>query len=778
MNLAKRASLVILPVVISSYLLVACFMYEREEAAILNLEQSKLEQHADHLKSAYASYRGFIIAYLSTLIEGEILAGYLSDSSNVYREKMLTAHLKSAVNRFEGDGQLFASLTLFNADDEVYLYLENSIDPFATMPAAQQTLIKNMGQSKQLERWEHVTKNAQSLLQYAIALDPRTLAMPVLISQDSITRLLIAVKPKRYDELLQTIKGDYDAVVSYGPNKILREASSKLFAQVKLASNNYLSIEPDGKYLSSQLKSLKTRLLIFTLLSILFTFTLLQWLIRKFITGPIIDLDNQLTDIKEKRISSIKISSADNEVSSLGRKFHELYEALNGAFKESYEKARIDSLTQLPNRLSFHEDAEKLLAFSKKTSSTLSLVYIDVDDFKFVNDKYGHETGDELLQAIAIEFNYLVSKSMPKCIPSVAYRLSGDEFVILLSGHSRDSVKNISNQVLESFTKGFEVGGRLFVISASIGVACYPSDGNSITQLVSNADLAMYQAKKTGKNLVAIYSDELAENERKVKELEALLKSVNPKEEFSLHYMPIVDQAGSIKSCEALLRWCSPKLGQIPPDLFIPIAEEIGVYEMIDCWVVEQAFKDYIDLRQLSAIDFNISINISSAQLNSERFLLQLELLCNQYAISTNNFTIEITETFAMKQSHEVISWLESIRRLGFKIAIDDFGTGYTSIMQMVNYPVDMIKFDKQLIERITQSDRVHLAGALINLCHIQGIEVVAEGIETSLQSECLKQANCDYQQGYLIAKPMSYSQLNKWLVSYANKKDKELLTF
>lgn len=777
MNLAKRASLVILPVVISSYILAACFIYDREEAAILNLEQSKLEQRIDHLKTAYSSYQGFIVAYLSTLIEGEILGGYLYDTRNVYREKMLTAHLKSAVNRFEGDEQLFASLSLFDLNDEVYLYLENSIDPFATIPASQQKLIKQMDQAKQFERWQHVNTNDQGILQYAITLDPRTLAMPVLVSQDNVTHLLIAVKPERYDELLQSTKQIYDAKVTYELQQTSRESSQVLFAQVELAKDYYLIIEPNANYITAQLKSLQTRLLFITLMSIFITFALLQWLLRKFITGPIIDLNKQLTDIKEHRVTSIDISQANNEVASLGRKFNELYEALNKAFKESYNQARVDSLTQLPNRLRFNEDAEKLLASAKKSNGSLSLIYIDIDDFKFVNDKYGHDTGDKLLKAIAHHFHSLISEILPESLATLAYRLSGDEFVILISDHSKFSVKEVSNQVLQLFTEGLEIENRRLAISASIGIASYPSDGVTITQLVSNADLAMYQAKKNGKNFVAAYSDQLAESERKVKELEYLLKEVNPDEEFSLFYMPIVDTDGKIKSCEALLRWCSPKIGQISPELFVPIAEDIGIYEMIDCWVVEQAFKDYAGLQQLSVDGFNISINISSAQLNSDRFLLQLEALCNQYNISTQNFTIELTETFAMKQSNEVISWLESIRRLGFKIAIDDFGTGYTSIMQMVNYPVDIIKFDKQLVERITQSDRMHLAGALINLCHIQGIEVVAEGIETSLQSECLKHANCDYQQGYLIAKPMSYSALKKWLVNYAKQNSKKLLT-
>jgi diguanylate cyclase (GGDEF)-like protein len=770
MNLAKRASLLILPVVILSYTLMGWFIYERECRAIAKFEQNKLEQRADHLKFSYASNSRFIVSYLSSLIEGGVLSAYLNGTDDIYRQKMLTSHLKTAVKRFEGERQIFASIALFNSKDELNLYIENSDDPFAEISQQQRNLVKQMNEQKQFNLWNHLSIKGQSVVQRGITLDSRTLFAPVLFDQSAVTKIVIQVKAARYDELLLQTKQEYNARVRYLPNELPASALVQgLSAQVKLASNNILVIEPAKQYFSEQLSELQLRLLLIMLLSIVFTFSLLQWLILRFITDPISQLDQQLTDIIAGTKSTIDFNGTTHEVSRLGRKFQSLYEELNGAFKESYAQARIDSLTQLPNRISFNEVAVTALMEAKNSHSELSIVYIDLDDFKFVNDKYGHEVGDQLLKSLAIRFSKLIATnptndiSVNKSSPLV-FRLSGDEFIAILPGYGSEAAKQLGEKILGLFSCGFELDNKCLTLSASIGVSSYPNDGDRVFQLVSNADLAMYQAKKTGRNRVSLYSNALAEDDRRLKEIEVRLKDVDTDKEFTPYYMPIVDKEGKYKGFEVLLRWHSPHLGWVSPADFIPVAESCGVYEMIDIWVIEQTFKNYALLQNLWPTPFTISINVSSAELNSDRFISQLEELSARYAIPVGSFILEITETFAMEQSVDTIDWLDRIRQLGFKIAIDDFGTGYTSLMQMVDYPVDVIKFDKQLVERITQVKQQHLAKALINLCHIQGISVVAEGIETQSQSLSLKQANCDFQQGFLIAKPMPLCELQEWL--------------
>ncbi|MEH6446156.1 MAG: bifunctional diguanylate cyclase/phosphodiesterase [Oceanospirillaceae bacterium] len=777
MNLAKRASLLILPVVIVSYAVIGWVIYEREHSAIEKIEQNRLTQQADHLKFSYATYNNFIVAYLTSLIEGDALSPYVSDSSNIYLEKMLTNHLKSAVNRFEEERQIFASLSIIDSKNKVILYIENSTDPFAEIGQEQRYLAQQMAKLKQLQTSQHAIMEGTSIIQLGTTVDLRTLTAPIKFEQQSTARIVIAVKPARYDELLLQVKHEYDANIRYSKTKLTEhELTQDFFIQVKLSKDHFLVIEPSSYYLKDQLQQIKIRLALIILLSVLFTFTILQCLIRSFITRPIELLDRQLTDVIARQKDNIEFSNSQDEVGRLGRKLHSLYSALNSAFQESYAQARIDSLTQLANRVAFNEAAMSALISAKKLNNELSIVYIDIDDFKFVNDKYGHEVGDDLLKSLAKKFKSLVPNPGLKPNDFQVYRLSGDEFIILLTNQNSQSAQHIGSKVLQLFTNGFELENRRLAVSASIGIASFPADGMRISQLVSNADLAMYQAKKSGRNRVAVYSNELAKDDRKLKEIEKLLQDVNPDKEFTLYYMPIIESNGEFKGCEALLRWHSPHIGHISPETFIPIGEESGVFEMIDMWVIEQAFKDFIPIQQLWPEAINISVNISSAELNSDRFIVQLKELCSRYSIPANSFTLEITETFAMEQGVNAIQWLEQIRQLGFQIAIDDFGTGYTSLMQMVDYPVDIIKFDKQLIARITQTGREQLANALIDLCHLQGTTVVAEGVETLTQSQYLTRVNCDFQQGFFIAKPMPFNKLKIWLEKNESKRQTTLM--
>ncbi len=766
MNLEKRTSLLILPVIIISYAMIAWIIYERESHSLQALEKNRLEQRASTIGFTFTSYNNFLDTYLTSLLEGNVLAAYLRNTNNIYREKMLTSHLEAAISRVRHNQQTFASLSIFDSDNTPSLYIENSTDPFAEIRPAQTRFAHEMAEQKMRRHWEHLSDNpAYTSIQQGIAIDAKTLLTPTLLQAESTYRIVVTVRPDKFDTLLAKTLSEYQAKIRYfGIESPLQQEPGYFSAVVKLSANHFLLIEPSKEYLASLLKQLQVRLLGITSISIMITFILLQLLIRRFITNPIVQLDNQLTDVIARKKDNIDYPYAEDEVGRLGRKFHSLYEKLNQAFQESFLQARIDALTQLPNRISFHEAAEKLLLDAEKNQQQFSIIFIDIDNFKFVNDKYGHEMGDELLKAIAAKFNHLITITLKQDNASCVYRLSGDEFIIMLPEHDSESANLICNKILKLFTNGFNFERGHFAVTASLGLACYPQDGSSITQLISNADLAMYQAKNTGKNRLAHYSNKLAKNDRQLKEIEFQLKDINPEEELSLNYMPVIDHEDSVKGCEALLRWNSPHIGPVSPAVFIPVAEETGVFEMIDLWVIEQSFKDYPQLQSILGEHLQVSINISSAEVRSDNFIYKLKALCNRYGINPGDFILEITETFAMEQSSEAIQWLERLRQLGFKIAIDDFGTGYTSLMQMVDYPVDIIKFDKQLVERITQTERRHLAKALIDLCHIQSIQVVAEGIETQEQSRCLWQADCDIQQGFLIARPMPIDTLKSWL--------------
>lgn len=770
MNLNKRASTLILPVIFVSYALTALVIYEQQSRSIQQLEQNKLDLRLSTLLSEFSFYDHFLDAYLVSLLEGETLEKYIREPNNIYRDSILSANLKSAVKRYFNSSEKFTSLSIIDSRQQNLFYVENSTDPFSTIQDEQLKMASAMQSSNQINKWEHHLQPSGSLIQHGISIDSRTLTTPHATQLDNTLQVIVAISPSSFDQLLQETQTEYNAEISFLlDQKRNNQNNGKLFSSVQLKDNYSLLITPSLSYLNALLLELQLRCIFIVAIGTILTFSLLQMLIRQFITSPISLLDKQLTEVIERSRQNIDAPTSNDEIGRLGRKFHNLYQQLHQAYRESHIQSRTDALTQLPNRAAFYDTATRTIKTADKAHSPISLIYIDLDNFKFVNDKYGHEMGDQLLKTVAIKLNHIISisiKNQANALPS-AYRLSGDEFIVLLPDINSSQAQVFCDKILNLFSDGyhFELGN--FPVTASIGIATYPQDGHTLSQLISNADLAMYQAKRSGKNKQAIYSKDLAKKDRQAKDIESKLKSPSFKDELTLNYMPIVDKSGEIKGCEALLRWNSKTLGAVSPALFIPIAENTGMFELIDLWVAEQAFKDFSRLKETFGESFELSINISSAEIGSEHFINRLEKLSSEHSIQPNSIILEITETFSFDKEHSALEWLSELRLLGFKIAIDDFGTGYTNLMQMIEYPIDTIKFDKQLIDRLTQPEKHTLAKALINLCHIQGINVVAEGIESAADYKILLDSGCDFQQGFYIAKPMPFNKIQLWFESY-----------
>lgn len=423
-----------------------------------------------------------------------------------------------------------------------------------------------------------------------------------------------------------------------------------------------------------------------------------------------------------------------------------------------------DALTGLVSRLSFRKQLATELLHSHQQRQPLTLLYLDLDNFKYVNEKHGYEIGDKLLKSVARRLTYLVNRQVKgtSAGPWLA-RLSGDEFAIVLPQYSTTQAEPIVHKIRELFLEGFHFELGAFPISASIGIASFPLDGHTVTQLVSNAEMAMNQAKSSGGNRHKIYSYHLARIARRHHLIEQELKHADLDEEFSLHYMPIVDRQGKVHSCEALLRWHSANLGPVYPDEFIPIAESAGLFRKIDLWVARQAMADYAALQQLFSPEVTLAINVSSAELSSRSFYAALIQTAQQLAVPATGIELEITETFAKEHSEAVLDRLAKLQSKGFSIAIDDFGSGYTSLIQMVDFPVDRVKFDKSLVERLCGEHKEQMLSSLVHLCHQQQITIVAEGVETEAQKQSLLDAGVDCLQGYLFGKPMPLSELEVW---------------
>jgi len=335
--------------------------------------------------------------------------------------------------------------------------------------------------------------------------------------------------------------------------------------------------------------------------------------------------------------------------------------------------------------------------------------------------------------------------------------LAGDEFGVLLPDIQREvDLYPVCERIIKLFEGGFNSSRGKFSISASIGIAIYPDDGSSAVELTRNADAAMYQAKASGRDQYAFYSAELAERTRRERSIDLALKS-QPFDEFTLYYMPIIStEDSSVKSVEALLRWQSPTLGFVSPVEFIPIGEANGVFEALDLWVVQRTLRDTPRLLEFFGEGLIVSINISSAQLNSGGGFLNLMLCFQQSEIPTNRIQLEITETFAVEIGAHVEANLSLLKQAGFILALDDFGTGYTSLSQLIDYPLDVIKIDKSLVDRMVDERGRDLVLSLIGFCKQQGFSVTVEGVETAEQADMLTAGGADSLQGFHFSKPQA----------------------
>ena len=458
------------------------------------------------------------------------------------------------------------------------------------------------------------------------------------------------------------------------------------------------------------------------------------------------------------------IHDSDDEIGSLSRTFAGMYEDLRKSYQIAREMAERDGLARLYNRRMFNHFIERILTRAESEQGKVALLYIDVDNFKYINDKYGHGVGDELLRTFSDRLLDVLRPSDLVCYgasDNCSARLAGDEFaVILYDFDDNDLPRRVAERVLSICNTGYLTQSVKVSVSLSIGVACFPADAENSTELISNADSAMYQAKNGGKNQFSFFSRELAQKARRVVEIETGLKHLNYNE-LVLNYMPIVDSATRrIVGVEALVRWESKTLGLVSPAEFIPIAETTGAFREIDRWVITHACDDLPLLQQHFGADFRVSVNISSAELESLEFIDEITMMVQHDFIKPESMELEITETFHINHRNDSEEILARLRALGFSISIDDFGTGYTSLVQLVEYAIDKIKLDKTFVDRVLERGRIEVISSLVQFCKSQNFGVTAEGVESAEQAESLFGAGCDYLQGFYFSKPVTLAEL------------------
>jgi diguanylate cyclase (GGDEF)-like protein/PAS domain S-box-containing protein len=418
-------------------------------------------------------------------------------------------------------------------------------------------------------------------------------------------------------------------------------------------------------------------------------------------------------------------------------------------------QANYDSLTGLPNRDLCLERLHNKLNEELDEDSDVALLFIDLDRFKFVNDTWGHSSGDELLKLASIRLRNCIREK------DTVARFGGDEFVVLLMGLSnRFAIERVVKNILTSLSMPFHIGGNNeAVVSASIGVTVGPIDGDSVELLLKNADTAMYQAKAAGRNTYQFFTKSMNEAVSRRMHIEQELRQAIKQQEFVLHYQPVVSLSnGEIIGAEALIRWQHPSKGLIYPDSFIEVAEEAGLIEPIGQWVIEQACADLKHWHNLG-LKLQVAVNVSSRQCKQTSKtpitdIIKKALKVNE--ISPSNLKVEITESLLMDNSEEMKTTLQDIRRLGVAIYMDDFGTGYSSLSYLKHFPIDVMKIDRSFIAgSIDDKTDASLVEAVVLIGHSLSLKLVGEGIETKQHYDYLRSLGCDYGQGYFISKPI-----------------------
>ena len=419
-----------------------------------------------------------------------------------------------------------------------------------------------------------------------------------------------------------------------------------------------------------------------------------------------------------------------------------------------------DSLTKLPNRTLFMNKLNDQLELVYSKSAKGAIFFIDLDNFKNINDTMGHDYGDKLLVHLAKQFENLIDEKDTIC------RLGGDEFIILHPYVKESELEYYAKRFLDLFNKTLNIDNKQMFITASIGVALYPKDGTDTNTILKNADSAMYKAKELGKNRFILFDPQMYLKLERKTCIERILRSAIENNELSINYQPQYDaQKNEIFGFEALLRLNSKELGFVSPLEFISVAEECGYITKISRWVINESCKQTVKWLNRGYKFKSMSINISSVDIQQSDFLESIKDILKSTGINPNIIELEITETVLMQSLDSSINILEKLMEMGIRIALDDFGTGYSSLNYLGRIPISTLKIDKSFIDNITSSKKKEsMINNIIQMAHSMDLKVVAEGVETKEQLSILKDRDCNYIQGYYFSKPLPESEIEKLL--------------
>ncbi|NRD78185.1 EAL domain-containing protein [Bacillus sp. BRMEA1] len=508
------------------------------------------------------------------------------------------------------------------------------------------------------------------------------------------------------------------------------------------------------------------QLFFYIILSTLFLIMLIIFLLNRFILSRVHDLSRQLDDIQDKKDIHARIKLFKrhrDELANLENSINRMLSSLEEKHNAVINLAYYDQLTGIPNRYLFFEELNQRIEIQQ---GPFSILFFDLDGFKWVNDSLGHSVGDALLISVCERIQPIIAKNN-----GLLARYGGDEFVALLPTFDKSELEEIARTVMQEVGREYQLDSFKTYVTASVGISIFPQDGDTAEQLLQKADIAMYEAKRNGKNKVQFYHDlSNANSYKNILELEKDLKTALFKNQLELYYQIIVNgRDKQITGVEALLRWNHPTRGIISPARFIPIAEESGLMPAIGMWVLEEAVKQMKQWHQ-QGFHLTLSVNVSKSQMKDYSFIEKLDHVLNKYQFPLSMLQIEITESDIEHYLNEIIKFTGELKKRGVKIALDDFGVGTSSLLFLKELPVDTIKIDRSFIIKIPAEkfDAILLSG-LFEVIKGLNLDVIVEGIEREEQIDFVNSHIEGKLQGYYFSRPIAASELENEILAKRN---------
>ncbi len=776
MRLTQRVNYILLPVILLVFSGAALLIYSVVYQYTSQQLRTLLQQELSFMQREVDLEKRSVRAALSQVLNSAEMIKFLQVDSTIYQMYVLEGSVHTLLTEARRNSPGIEVIQVLKQNGEP-LVSSDGADPFNTpkgpaLPEGSfETYLQQIVDSEGLQPLEFLFQSGDGVIHFGILqpVSPRLLINDTLqeLHEDTILALVTARLNafERIDlRLQQLLKQGFTA--RFVPTGALRaegvadpqaNAESGLKLEIVDSLYNYSLVVP-AELLRERLLQARLNLGVMVTALTIFSFFALRLLIQRQIVNPINRLVGKVRESHHENIQLAPLDHSD-EVSELNNAYVSL-------LQDVHQLASFDHLTGLANRRSFMLILARHLHHAARHSRRAALLFIDLDNFKRVNDQYGHAAGDRLLEQFG---EALQQATRPNDVVAglgddVLARLAGDEFALLLT--DLDDVKDarlIAQRILNLLSDGLEVDGVVHNIQASIGIAVSPEDGVEAHALLRNADAAMYEAKAAGKNRAQFFNRDIAADMRKRQRIEKVLDQAMDSEDLHLVYMPIFD-ARSMRpvGAEVLLRCPALAAEGIGPDEFIPVAEATGLIKKIDLWVIERALVSLQSLRERNAYSGYFAINISAVELHNEDFPRRVGQLINKYGIPPELIELEITETSLVNNDSDGIRILEELKALGLRLSLDDFGTGYTAFSQLASYPVDTLKIDRSFVNdiNVVSKEKRPMVDIILALADLYDLQVVAEGVETREQLDYLRSGRCEQLQGFFLSKPLSWQEM------------------